>query len=83
MRTRLLASAKSQLQPKKRRRFGAIFEHIETTCSFLRMSNTGMLEENLSSMAYLKTFSAWAKERMRKADMTELPDRMVVGLLDS
>ena len=26
-----------------------------------------MLEENLSSMAYLKTFSAWAKERMRKA----------------
>lgn len=47
------------------------------------MSNTGMLEENLSSMAYLKTFSAWAKERMRKADMTELPDRMVVGLLDS
>ena len=27
----------------------------------------GMLEENLSSMAYLKTFSAWTKERMRKA----------------
>ena len=26
-----------------------------------------MLEENLSSMAYLKTFSAWAKERKRKA----------------
>lgn len=29
-----------------------------------------MLEENLSSMAYLKTFSAWAQERMRKVNIT-------------
>ena len=34
----------------------------------------GMLEENLSSMAYLKTFSAWTKERMRKA---------LLGVLDT
>eukprot|EP00438_Fugacium_kawagutii_P016334 Skav200163 [mRNA] locus=scaffold6219:46085:48688:- [translate_table: standard] len=32
-----------------------------------------MLEENLSSMAYLKTFSAWTKERMRKAPRSEAP----------
>jgi len=29
-----------------------------------------MLEESLSSMAYLKTFSAWATERMRKVTIT-------------
>eukprot|EP00931_Biecheleriopsis_adriatica_P041032 TRINITY_DN23499_c0_g1_i1.p1 TRINITY_DN23499_c0_g1~~TRINITY_DN23499_c0_g1_i1.p1 ORF type:complete len:996 (-),score=246.12 TRINITY_DN23499_c0_g1_i1:28-2979(-) len=32
----------------------------------LHEQRASMLEENLSSMAYLKTFSAWAKERMRK-----------------
>jgi len=29
-----------------------------------------MLEENLSSMAYLKTFKSWAHERMRKVHIT-------------
>eukprot|EP00434_Breviolum_minutum_P008919 symbB.v1.2.007862.t1/scaffold448.1/size203282/14 len=36
----------------------------------LHQQRASMLEENLSSMAYLKTFSAWAKERMRKVNIT-------------
>ncbi|CAE7216086.1 tgfbrap1 [Symbiodinium natans] len=36
----------------------------------LHRQRASMLEENLSSMAYLKTFSAWAKERMRKVNIT-------------
>ncbi|CAE7232670.1 TGFBRAP1 [Symbiodinium pilosum] len=36
----------------------------------LHKQRASMLEENLSSMAYLKTFSAWAKERMRKVNIT-------------
>lgn len=36
----------------------------------LHERRASMLEENLSSMAYLKTFNAWAKERMRKVSIT-------------
>merc|ERR1712217_316030 len=36
----------------------------------LHAKRASMLEENLSSMAYLKTFSALAKERMRKVHIT-------------
>lgn len=36
----------------------------------LHQQRASMLEENLSSMAYLKTFSAWTKERMRKVNIT-------------
>lgn len=36
----------------------------------LHERRASMLEENLSSMAYLKTFSAWAHERMRKVHIT-------------
>jgi len=36
----------------------------------LHKQRASMLEENLSSMAYLKTFGAWAKERMRKVNIT-------------
>ncbi|CAJ1410745.1 unnamed protein product [Effrenium voratum] len=36
----------------------------------LHQQRASMLEENLSSMAYLKTFSAWTKERMRKVSIT-------------
>lgn len=36
----------------------------------LHERRASMLEENLSSMAYLKTFSAWAHERIRKVNIT-------------
>lgn len=36
----------------------------------LHDKRASMLEENLSSMAYLKTFGAWAQERMRKVSIT-------------
>lgn len=36
----------------------------------LHERRASMLEENLSSMAYLKTFTAWAQERMTKVTIT-------------
>jgi len=36
----------------------------------LHQRRAGMLEESLSSMAYLKTFGAWASERTRKVTIT-------------
>lgn len=36
----------------------------------LHSRRAGMLEENLSSMAYLKTFAAWANERKTKVCIT-------------
>jgi len=43
-----------------------------TTCArlCLHQRRASMLEENLSSMAYLKTFSKWATERQRKVSIT-------------
>merc|ERR1719277_2526823 len=36
----------------------------------LHERRASMFEENLSSMAYLKTFSAWARERTRKVTIS-------------
>ncbi|CAE8687186.1 unnamed protein product [Polarella glacialis] len=49
----------------------ALAEYL-TKCAriYLHEQRAGMLEENLSSMAYLKTFSALTKERMRKVNIT-------------